>query len=174
VDPEAEQAVAEAIANNSTSTFDTSPHTTYLKLSFICSILYFAIVTSIKISILLLYRRIFSIDRSFRLQSLLIGIVVIAFWLAATMTTLLNCRPLKYSWIGLSLEQHCINYNIFWMATGSAEVVIDSIILALPVRMVLNLQLSTKRKFSIMLVFLLGGLCVRSSFHPVPQYTLPI
>jgi hypothetical protein len=120
--------------------------------------LYFAIVTSIKISILLMYRRIFSIDPSFRMRSLLLLGVVSAFWLAVTIATLLNCRPLKYSWIGLSWEQYCFNYNIFWMITGVMEVVIDISILALPVRMVLQLQLSRKRRFSIMFVFLLGGL----------------
>jgi hypothetical protein len=107
-----------------------------------------------------MYRRIFSIDPSFRTRSLLLLGVVFAFWLAVTIATLLNCRPLKYSWIGLSWEQYCFNYNIFWMVTGVLEVVIDIIILALPVRMVLRLQLSRKRRFSIMLVFLLGGLYV--------------
>lgn len=59
--------------------FDTAPHTTYLKLSFICSILYFQVVTAIKVSILLLYRRIFSVDDTFRLMSLLVLAVVGAF-----------------------------------------------------------------------------------------------
>lgn len=105
-----------------------------------------------------MYRRIFFIDTSFRLKSLLLLGVVFAFWLAVTIATLLNCRPLKYSWIGLSWEQYCFNYNIFWMVTGVVEVIIDIVILALPVRIVLQLQLSQKRRFSIMLVFLLGGL----------------
>ena len=111
-----------------------------------------------------MYRRIFSIDHSFHLQSLLLLAVVSAFWLAVTTATLLNCRPLKYSWIGMSWEEYCFNYNIFWMITGAVEVIIDTAILALPVRMVLGLQLSRKRKVSIMLIFLLGGLYDRL-FH---------
>lgn len=105
-----------------------------------------------------MYRRIFVVDPSFRLQSLLLGAVVCGFWLAATIATLVNCRPLKYSWIGLSMEEYCFNYNIFWMATGAAEVIIDTAILALPVRIVLGLQLSWKRKVSVVFIFLLGGL----------------
>ncbi|ERF69692.1 hypothetical protein EPUS_03684 [Endocarpon pusillum Z07020] len=159
-DPDAQSEVSEAIFTNTTDTFDTAPHTTYLKLSFISSILYFAIVTSIKVSILLMYRRIFSIDYSFHLQSLLLLAVIFAFWLAVTTATLLNCRPLKYSWIGMSWEEYCFNYNIFWMVTGAVEVIIDTAILALPVRMVLRLQLSQKRKISIMLIFLLGGFVI--------------
>ena len=115
-------------------------------------------ISAIKISILLMYRRIFSVDPSFRLQSLLIGIVVSIFWLATTIATLTNCIPLKYSWIGLSDPAHCFNYNIFWMVTGALEVVIDTMILALPVRIVLGLQLSRKRRVALLLIFLLGGL----------------
>lgn len=146
-----------AVDNNSPG-FDYTPHITYLKLSFITSILYFSMISAIKISILLMYRRIFSVDASFRLQSLLIGIVVSIFWLATTIATLTNCIPLKYSWIGLSNPAHCFNYNIFWMVTGALEVVIDTIILALPVRIVLGLQLSRKRRVLLLLIFLLGGL----------------
>lgn len=130
----------------------------YLKLSFISSILYFSVVTAVKVSVLLMYYRIFSVDSSFRLQSLVLGAVVSAFWLASTIATLVNCRPLHYSWIGLSLKEHCFNYNIFWMATGTAEVVIDTAILMLPIRMVIGLQLTRTTKASVILVFLLGGL----------------
>ena len=129
--------------------------------------LYFSICTPIKISILLLYRRIFAINPTFRLQSLLVGVVVLVFWVAATLGTLLNCRPFKYRWTGLLPEQYCFNLNIFWMVMGSVEVVIDTIILALPVRMVLGLQLSRKRKASLVLVFLLGGLYAPQLFFSI-------
>ena len=160
MDPDAEKLIQKAIDEESTTTFDTRPHTTYLKLSFLSSMLYFSIVSAIKVSILLLYRRIFSINYIFRIQSTIVLLLVSLFWLAVTIATLLNCRPLKYSWIGLSEKEHCIDYNIFWMTTGATEIAIDTIILALPIRMVLLLQLSVKRKVSVVLVFLLGGLWV--------------
>jgi len=149
-----------AIYANATSTFDTSAHTLYLKLSFICTVLYFGVITAIKISILLMYRRLFSINKSFHLQSLLVGMVVVAFGVATTIATIFNCHPLKYNWIGLVPVEHCFNYNVFWMVTGAVEVVIDTVILALPVRMVLGLQVSLRQKASIALVFLLGSLYV--------------
>ena len=158
MDPDAEKGIQQAIVDKTTNTFDTALHTTYLKISFACSILYFSVVTPIKVSILLMYRRLFAVDPSFRLQSLLLGAVVSAFWLAATIATLFNCRPLKYNWIGLAKEEYCFNYNVFWMVTGAVEVVIDTIILALPVRMVLALRLSRKSKASVIFIFLFGGL----------------
>ena len=82
-------------------------------------------------------------------QSLLLSVVVLVFWLAATIASLLNCRPLKYSCMPLSVKEHCFDYNIFLMATGAVEIVIDTVIRALPVRMMGGLQLSRKSKGSI-------------------------
>ncbi|MCJ1444917.1 MAG: hypothetical protein MMC23_005421 [Stictis urceolatum] len=140
--------------------FDTTGHELFIKLSFLSSILYFSIVSVIKISVLFLYRRIFSIEREFRIQSRLVIILVGIFWLATTVTTLANCVPFQYSWIGLSLKEHCINHNVFWMATGAVEVVLDTAILTLPIRMVLRLQLSSKRKAFVVFIFLLGAFVV--------------
>ncbi len=160
VDPDASKAVDDTRISDQ---LDSTPHSTYLKLSFICSILYFTIITTTKISILLLYLRIFSVNASFRLQARIVGMVVVAFWLAATIATLTICRPLEATWT-FSIRGSCFNYNIFWMVTGALEVVIDTAILTLPVRLVLGLQLSRNQKVSVLFVFLLGVLYV---FFPV-------
>ena len=115
---------------------------------------------TIKISILLMYRRIFSVDPLFRLQSLFLGVFVLAFWLATTFTRIFFCRPIGYIWMGLDLEQHCLTYSRFWIAVGAIDIIVDIIILALPVRMVLKIQLTPKQKASITCLFLLGGLQV--------------
>jgi hypothetical protein len=130
----------------------------YLKLSFMCSLLYFSTVTAIKISILLMYRRLFGIIASFRRQSLVTGVVVVAFFVAGTITALCSCHPFQRKWQGQSIQKNCLNFNIFWMVTGAIEVVIDTIILALPVGVIIKLQMPRIRKFSIIFVFLLGSL----------------
>ncbi|MCJ1246023.1 hypothetical protein MMC30_003227 [Trapelia coarctata] len=147
-------------ANNPTATFDYAAHRSYLTISYTSSVSYFLCIAAIKTSIVLLYRRVFSIDTSFRLQSLVVIIFIWVFWFAATIATILNCLPFEYNWISIGDPLHCINYNIFWMVTGSIEVLMDAIILALPVRMVLGLQLTRKRKILVLLIFLLGGLYV--------------
>lgn len=131
----------------------------YLKLSFVSSILYFTIAGSTKLSILLMYKRIFSADNTFRRQLAVASALVLGFWVGCTIATLTNCIPLKWSWInGLSDPRYCFNYNIFWMAAGACEVGIDVLILALPIRMVLTLHLSVRKKVTVACVFLLGGL----------------
>lgn len=158
------EVIDEAFENHTIDTFDTKPHETFLKLYFVCSILYFFLVMAIKISILLMYRRIFSVDPLFRLQSFLIGVFVVALWLAATITRIFFCRPIGYIWMGLNLERHCLPYDRFWIAVGVIDITVDIVILALPVRMVLKIQLSPKQKASITCLFLLGGLQVLPFF----------
>ena len=107
-----------------------------------------------------MYRRIFSVDPLFRLQSLLLGVFILAFWLATTMTRLFFCHPIGYIWMGLDLEKHCLSYTSFWIAVGAIDILVDVILLTLPVRMVLKIQLSPKQKASLACLFLLGGLQV--------------
>ena len=137
----------------------TSKDVFYLKLAFTTSILYFTIAGSTKLSILLMYNRLFSVNPIFHRQLITASIVVLGFWIGCTIATLTNCVPLKWSWLnGLSDPRYCFNYNIFWMAAGVSEVLIDILILTLPIRVILTLHLSMGRKAAIACLFLLGGL----------------
>lgn len=53
-----------------------------LQLSFVADCLYFSIVCAAKVSLLLMYNRIFKVSRSFRLQAIAVGVAVIMFWYA--------------------------------------------------------------------------------------------
>ncbi|KAL9096697.1 MAG: hypothetical protein Q9165_001185 [Trypethelium subeluteriae] len=131
----------------------------YVKLTFVASILYFTIAGSTKLSILFLYNRIFSVNRQFRVQLYVASFMVLGWWIGCTVATLANCIPMKYSWINaLDDPRYCFNFNIYWMAAGAVEVIIDVVILSLPVRVVLGLQLSRRKKATVALIFLLGGL----------------
>ncbi|KAK6821765.1 hypothetical protein PG995_008480 [Apiospora arundinis] len=147
-----------------TETHDYSPaDVLYTKLSWATTIVYFSITSTTKLSILLLYNRIFSVDGLFRrLVSILLAMVV-CFWVGCTIANIANCVPMEYSWINsLSDPRYCFNFNIFWFASGICETVIDLLIVLLPVKVVLGLQLSTKKKVAIAFVFLLAGFVVIS------------
>lgn len=131
----------------------------YLKLSYVTSILYFTIAGSTKLGILLMYNRLFSVSDAFRRQLFITSALVIGWWIGCTVANLTNCIPLDWSWRnGLADPRYCFNYNIFWMAAGACEVLIDVLILAIPIRVVLRLQLSLQKRLTILCVFLLGGL----------------
>lgn len=155
IDPEGARFSQES-ANNPTARHDFTPHITYLKLTYPTSILYFLIMSSIKTSCLLLYRRVFSINVAYRRQFLVLMVIVWLFWLSCTLSAILNCLPFEYNWISIGDPRHCFNFNTFWMVSGAIEVFLDAVILATPIPMVLGLQLTRKRKVLVLLIFLLG------------------
>ncbi|CZT09297.1 related to integral membrane protein [Rhynchosporium agropyri] len=154
VDPDAGQGI-----NRDDPNFDYAPHATYLKTSFITATLYFSVVTSIKISILHLYRRVFPVDETI-IHSHIVGALVLAWWLVGSGLTIVSCLPVERLWIGPSAGGYCFNFNIYWMSMGAVEIVIDTLLLILPVRMVLGLQLSRQQKVLVVGIFALGGFVI--------------
>ncbi|KAK8036636.1 hypothetical protein PG994_015407 [Apiospora phragmitis] len=131
----------------------------YTKLDYASTVMYFSITSTTKLSILILYNRIFSVNVLFRSLVRVLLAIVVGFWIGCTVANLTNCIPMKYVWINsLSDPRYCFNYNIYWFASGICEAFIDVLIILLPVRMILGLQLSTEKKVAIAFVFLLGGL----------------
>ncbi|KAI1412527.1 hypothetical protein F5Y13DRAFT_199776 [Hypoxylon sp. FL1857] len=129
----------------------------YTKANFIATVLYFTITSATKMSILLMYRRLFSISTLFRRQVVVVALLVVGFWIGCTVADLLNCIPLEWTWRNsLDDPRYCFNYNIFWLASGIVEAAIDILIIAMPVRVVLGLQLDRGKKIAVVAVFLLG------------------
>ncbi|KAF7869961.1 hypothetical protein EAF04_004745 [Stromatinia cepivora] len=139
-------------------TFDYAPHVIYLKVSWACAILYFSVVTAIKISILLMYRRIFSTSlvRSYRS---FMGLVML-WWLAGTIVTFISCIPSKRFWVGPSAGGWCFDFNIYWMVMGLIEILIDIGILVLPIGVVVGLQMLNSQKVLVGGIFLLGSFVI--------------
>ncbi|VUC27762.1 unnamed protein product [Clonostachys rosea] len=146
----------------------------YTRLSFFSAILYFTTVSTTKLSILLMYKRIFSIDRSFRFQIwALIGITA-GFWISMTISNLLNCIPIQYSWIPSDDEsKYCFNYNEYWLVCGIVECILDLVILLMPVRVVYGLKLSQGRRIAVAGVFLLGVFVIISGVVKVALSYVP-
>ena len=71
----------------------------------------------------------------------------------------MTCLPPEKFW-NRETPGVCINYDIFALASGICEIVIDTAILCLPVRMISSIQLSRRNKIVLSSIFLLGGLYV--------------
>lgn len=88
---------------------------------------------------------------------MVIIIIVALFYAVTTMASIFSCWPLKYGWINtLNQAPYCFNYNYFWLTTGIIEAVLDVCLIALPVGMVVKLQMTTKKRMGLVGVFLLG------------------
>jgi len=119
--------------------------------------LYFTITSATKLSILFFYNRLFSVLTTFHYQVVFVGMLVVAFWIGCTIADLLNCRPLKWTWLNsLADPRYCFNYNIFWLASGVVEAFIDVLIIVMPVRIIVGLHLNLAKKVALTAIFLLG------------------
>ncbi|VUC25641.1 unnamed protein product [Clonostachys rosea] len=165
---------AEAASHNDPSYEYTEDDIHYTKLSFGATSIYFTTVSATKLSILLMYNRIFSISNSFRRQILFLILLTVAFWISTTVSNCLNCVPLKYVWINANADpRYCINYNLYWMGCGLSECAIDMLILLVPIRTISGLKLSRSKKIAVAGVFMLGIFVIISGVVKVALSYVP-
>ncbi|QMW36065.1 hypothetical protein G4B84_011594 [Aspergillus flavus NRRL3357] len=92
---------------------------------------------------------------------------LVSWCLAVFITVLLQCRPIALNW-NKTLEGTCIDPKQFFFGNAISNLLIDVVILALPIPMVLQLQLRLSQKLTILGIFLLGGfVCVASIMRVV-------
>ncbi|KAI4719851.1 hypothetical protein E4T48_03946 [Aureobasidium sp. EXF-10727] len=146
---------------------------TLVKVVFAEPWVYAASVTSTKVSILLLYRRLFyvtssreiSADRTFYIM-LWVAIVFTASYPVIMWTVMAcACRPVSFYWrqyAGVT-DGVCIDVLRFFLAFGVVNMINDIIVLAVPIPRILKLRTSNKEKISILCILLLGSfVCVAS------------
>lgn len=125
-----------------------------------CIIMYIASMAATKISILLLYRRIFPIWK-LRCIAWAVGIFIFAYSFAAVFVVIFACHPVQGVWNPLA-KAKCNNTNAAVLVMAIFNVVTDVIVLILPMPVVWGLELPKTRKFQVMAIFLLGSLYERS------------
>lgn len=123
---------------------------------FASEVIYVPALMTTKISILLLYRRIFP-SHVFRVVLWSIGGFILAFAVTATFLQILQCVPIQAIWYTY-LERRCVNISAGYIAMGTINIVTDVVVLCLPMPQLWRLQMSRTRKAQLMGMFLLGGL----------------
>lgn len=108
-------------------------------------------MTPIKISILCLYRRLFSASL-IKHGTLALGVICLIWWVAIILGSTFSCF-----WQS-ALVPHCIDFNIYYVVGCVAELIIDILILCLPLREISGLHVSLRDKVILFLTFLVGGL----------------
>lgn len=128
---------------------------TNMKQCFYISQIFYKISISLtKISILLLYLRLF-IQKPFRIICwILIGIIT-GYMVATTFSTIFQCTPISRAW-NEAIAGTCINITKFWYANASFSIATDAIILFLPMPIIYSLRLPINQRMALMFVFALG------------------
>ena len=112
----------------------------------------------VKVSLLFLYRRLFPIPWVRWTTSIMTGVCVVwavTFWFAL----IFMCTPPESLW-NPAVRGQCIESGKAQLVAFTTELAIDTVILSLPIRMVVALQLAPRRKCLVLMIFLLGGLWV--------------
>jgi hypothetical protein len=115
----------------------------------------------VKISILLLYRRVFDV-RKCRVATVLLLVICVAWGIAAIIALIFQCHPIAGMW-NPSDTNRCINLKAYYIGIAGSNMGLDIILLVMPIYMVwgyngTGLRLPISQKLLLTGVFLLGGL----------------
>ncbi|KAJ5605737.1 hypothetical protein N7510_008518 [Penicillium lagena] len=125
--------------------------------------LYLAAIGTIKISVLLMYYRIFPV-RTTKIGGYILGGITLAWMISVEFVAIFQCDPVASSYIP-DLPGKCINLKAAMIGIGVPNFVTDIFILALPARLIWRLHASLWQRVSILLVFLSGSFVVFASVY---------
>ncbi|KAL2265629.1 hypothetical protein VTJ83DRAFT_6729 [Remersonia thermophila] len=128
---------------------------TCLRWFFVAQTPYKVVVFLNKVSVVLLYMRIF-VGTGFRIAAYSVLFVVFGYSVGGIAATIWQCVPIQGAW-NKNVPARCINSNAFWVAYAVLNILTDVMVLALPVIPVMKLQLRWRERFLILGVFLLGA-----------------
>lgn len=136
-------------------------------------IIYVASAVAIKTSLILLYYRLFSLIRWFRWELALAWILVVLYFIVVVLVAILECKPVSYIWDKSIPGGTCINRYEFYRWNGVANLILDFMVLTLSMPVIWHLQLKSRQKVSLTVVFLLGLLYVFAILSHLPPSGLP-
>lgn len=116
-----------------------------------------------KISLLLMYYRIFCIP-FFKKVAFGIGGFIIAWGITITFIFIFICVPVQKLWYA-DLPGHCVNQVGTWIANASSTILTDVVILVLPVPQIWKLNLRKADKIGLTVAFSLGFFVVTASAY---------
>ncbi|XDG03991.1 hypothetical protein ABKA04_003606 [Annulohypoxylon sp. FPYF3050] len=128
------------------------------KMSFIAEILFGTSLTSIKLSILLFYDTLFSInDKTLRVTRATAALCII-WYLIVTFIIVFQCEPVSAYWETIDSPMYCRNSPTVLLGYEISNLLLDVTILCIPVSIIPRLHLSTVKKVTVLGIFLLGAL----------------
>ncbi|KAF2203525.1 hypothetical protein GQ43DRAFT_469933 [Delitschia confertaspora ATCC 74209] len=127
-----------------------------LKTAVALEVIYYAVVFTIKISILCFYLRI-AVERNFELACKLTIVYLFVFKTAVILTTLLQCIPLSDLWdFDNSVHGRCINTTVFHYFASSMSIATDIWILVMPIKMLVGVHRQKRDQAALSFVFGVG------------------
>ncbi|KAF2150295.1 hypothetical protein K461DRAFT_295589 [Myriangium duriaei CBS 260.36] len=128
----------------------------WAKSLYALSIIYCIAVTLPKLAILVFYARIFVYNVQRMVTYVLMGFII-SWSIAASLTAVFSCSPIKYFWDKSIVDGTCINIRHFWGYGCIPNIIADFVMLLLPLPMVWELQADIKVKAGLTVTLLTGS-----------------
>jgi len=106
-----------------------------------------------KLSILLLYQSIFSVNQKFRLLCYGMMAASVAYCIIFFFLYAFDCSPVYFSWHFSLTEGKCIGITKVIIAIGAVNLVTDLTILIMPLPLVWRLNLRRNQKWGLFIIF---------------------
>ncbi|CAG9990171.1 unnamed protein product [Clonostachys byssicola] len=131
----------------------------YVKIAYIQGPVYAACGCFAKLSLLTFYLRL-SPQQWFIISTWTTIAFQIAYTIVLEGTLIFGCRPIARGWDITITEGQCLSTAAIYIATAVLNIISDVIILVLPIKMVVGLQMKTARKIGLLAVFTIGSATV--------------
>ncbi|KAJ5587486.1 uncharacterized protein N7459_003251 [Penicillium hispanicum] len=128
----------------------------YLKTLFTGSILYTGCIGCIKLSILMLYRRLFPV-KTMKIAVRVVSVIVVLWAFGGILVGCFTCVPTKKLWFPQT-PGGCMDLGKFYYGLQIPNIATDAIILFMPMHVVWNLPISRGQKVGLSAIFVLGFL----------------
>ncbi|EPS32393.1 hypothetical protein PDE_07353 [Penicillium oxalicum 114-2] len=126
----------------------------YLKTLFTGSILYTLCVASIKLSILMLYKRLFPV-RPMKAAVQVVSLIIILWAACGILAGCFTCIPTEKLWNPM-IPGGCMDLGKFYYGLQIPNIVTDAVILVMPMHIVWGLPISKAQKTGLSIIFILG------------------
>ncbi|KAG6361099.1 hypothetical protein INS49_009323 [Diaporthe citri] len=131
-----------------------------LKMTFIAELLMGMVITSVKISILWFYYKAFVTGQDLFKKRLIQGTMVacLMWFIGVTFFIIFNCHPINAFWDMFGQAPYCMSSVRFLLGYEISNLFLDVFILAIPIPILMKLQMHKSNKLSLLAVFSLGTL----------------
>jgi hypothetical protein len=115
-------------------------------------------ITLTKISVLFLYLRLFEHSPTFRYTAYATILFIALITVVLSSLTIFACEPVSFFWNRDIRGGRCLDIKAVAYAISAVGIVQDLVIVALPLPMLVKLQMSTRKKIGIGFMLILGGM----------------
>lgn len=119
--------------------------------------MYILVLGLIKASIVSLYIRVFGNNITFKNVAMCVNLLIGMLTVILTALTVFTCWPIARFWDLDIKEGRCLDIKMLALANSGMAGGLDLIIILLPMSMLYRLKMSMRRKFTLSIVFSIGG-----------------